>query len=320
MCELKRQGLRSRTPTEPPTTNGHGHVLRRRRADQGNSNGAGSRNGHKPSGPASKWAGRGLLSALVPRSTLLHRLIQLVLLACLANAVVICVIVYHMSIAANNFGGATYAAERLKTEYPFWFVRFINSVEGLQDVFGSAANRAARAYFEHQWPVIEARASDFKLHPYFSKTVAPPADALTWHAMIHARILSFKRQLDEENRHDFRLEKDKCAMLEIYGRAGFRLPRVLGHWDDRERLIAALRSGEAIRSATPAEWPVFIKACHLTQSSSQGTRALKGPEDLQGGASPAPLTPFSPHVTPRFSIHHPMIFINLTIRIPRRTR
>lgn len=55
---------------------------------------------------------------------------------------------------------------------------------------------------------------------------------------------------------------------------------VSGEWRSRDSFIKALREGEIVKRAGDSEWPIFFKACHLTQSSSRGTLIVKDPAHL----------------------------------------
>merc|ERR1711904_59621 len=49
-------------------------------------------------------------------------------------------------------------------------------------------------------------------------------------------------------------------------------------WRDKAQFLSALQSGEVAKSAT--SWPVFLKVCHLTQSSSRGTLIIKSAAEM----------------------------------------
>merc|ERR1719240_2429809 len=49
-------------------------------------------------------------------------------------------------------------------------------------------------------------------------------------------------------------------------------------WRDKDQFKKDMASGEAYKKA--AEWPLFVKVCHLTQSSSRGTQALTSAKDI----------------------------------------
>ncbi|KAJ9453693.1 hypothetical protein DIPPA_04589 [Diplonema papillatum] len=132
----------------------------------------------------------------------------------------------------------------------------------------------AERYFDEQWPLVNASASTFPVHWYFAKTQVPPdTDSVTWYDIVQARIESFARLLKEENRDDFRVEKDRCEMYRFFERA--RLPHIkVAHvWTDSAEFAKSVRSGEAFKNIT--RWPAFFKACHLTQGSMKAVMAIR---------------------------------------------
>jgi hypothetical protein len=56
-----------------------------------------------------------------------------------------------------------------------------------------------------------------------------------------------------------------------------------GEWRSRDAFVEALQGGEVSKLAGDSEWPIFFKACHLTQSSSRGTLIIKDQEKLSAG-------------------------------------
>ena len=56
-----------------------------------------------------------------------------------------------------------------------------------------------------------------------------------------------------------------------------------GEWRSRDAFVDALQGGEVSKLAGDSEWPIFFKACHLTQSSSRGTLIIKDQEKLSAG-------------------------------------
>lgn len=89
------------------------------------------------------------------------------------------------------------------------------------------------------------------------------------------------RQLRVQQRDDYRVEKDRCAQFLFLQANQIPFPPLLGQWSDREALKSDLRTGAAIANATA--WPIFLKACHLTQHSSTGTISISSREALHDG-------------------------------------
>merc|ERR1719502_2265297 len=107
--------------------------------------------------------------------------------------------------------------------------------------------------------------------------------------MIHQRIKAMAKSLEEEGRDDFRVEKDRCAMTAFFARNNLPMCGVLGTWNDVDSFKEAVNSGAVAALAegqpTGEQWPMFIKACHLTQSSSSGTMFLKSKADAEEKAA-----------------------------------
>eukprot|EP00469_Lotharella_globosa_P002674 CAMPEP_0167801696 /NCGR_PEP_ID=MMETSP0111_2-20121227/18622_1 /TAXON_ID=91324 /ORGANISM="Lotharella globosa, Strain CCCM811" /LENGTH=474 /DNA_ID=CAMNT_0007697479 /DNA_START=1 /DNA_END=1425 /DNA_ORIENTATION=- len=130
----------------------------------------------------------------------------------------------------------------------------------------------AKQYYETQRPLFEEAARNFELHPYWAKTEINTIDA-GWYEMITLRGKAMEKMLREEQRDDFRIEKDKCQMYKFFTENKFRTAKILGYWDDYEEFTDDLFTGKAIPAN--ASWPTFFKCCHLTQGSSESTIMLK---------------------------------------------
>merc|ERR1711907_845724 len=83
---------------------------------------------------------------------------------------------------------------------------------------------------------------------------------------------------------DYRVEKDKCTMYSWLKLNNF--PHVALHfdpdagpqtpWRSEDKFIADMRDGRAYEGTQ--SWPIWVKACHLTQGSAESTRPLKNAE------------------------------------------
>merc|ERR1711865_318406 len=175
--------------------------------------------------------------------------------------------------ASSKFGMTVAVGDDVKTLLPWHFA-------GLQAAMkmcgGFYHNQHATEYFEAQRPLFEAAAAEYHVHRYFSTLEVPKE--ISWHNMIHARIIAFAQLQLSEGRDDFRVEKDRCAMYEFFRRNNIPICKVLGSWRDQNQMLQSFSNG-SFSSAVPT-WPVFLKACHLTQSSSKGTRIIKSAEHL----------------------------------------
>jgi len=207
-----------------------------------------------------------------------------VVLIVVANVAVVAWMFYHLGRSASSGlpGESVATAERVKTLFPQHF----RIVMGVMEL--GFSNARAAQYYEEQAPLLAQAAADFKLHPAFARTNVSdlPDDGVTWHNMIHRRIIAMATSLREEGRDDFRVEKDRCAMFRFFQKNAFPICPVFGYYDSKEALVSALDSETAVPAARAADtaYPAFIKACHLTQSSSRGTFAVANADAL---ASPA---------------------------------
>lgn len=187
------------------------------------------------------------------------------------NAVMLGIMFGMLAVGASSGeAGATVAtAEYVKTIFPYHFAALMWAMTR------PLPNYAARAYAEQQRPLFAAAARGFRLHPDFAATRELVEPSMTWHGLIHARTKSMARLLREEGRDGFMVEKDRCEMYKFFAANDFPICEVRGVYETKEAAKQAFASGAATAGAT--QWPLFLKACHLTQSSSRGTRAIAAP-------------------------------------------
>mmetsp|Transcript_2871 Transcript_2871/g.6698 ORF Transcript_2871/g.6698 Transcript_2871/m.6698 type:complete len:570 (-) Transcript_2871:271-1980(-) len=137
---------------------------------------------------------------------------------------------------------------------------------------GSDAAKRAEAYWKTQEPHIKASLQqNFTLHPYFSHTEV--WEGARWDEIINQRITAMGRQLDNEGKKGFMIEKDKCAMFEFFQRQGIPIPKIVQISRDHETTVKMLRTIQKNRN--DYSWPLFLKGCHLTQGSDKGMMPLK---------------------------------------------
>ena len=142
------------------------------------------------------------------------------------------------------------------------------------DPVAQRARKRAAAYYEEQRPLFEAAAKRFYLNQYFVDAARNfSGHDSSFYDLVEKRLHAMAA-LHKQNAaaDDFRIEKDKCAMTNFFVRNQLPTPPLLRHWDDRESLLAELRSGAAV--AKVAQWPVFLKFCHLTQGSAHSVRPV----------------------------------------------
>eukprot|EP00472_Partenskyella_glossopodia_P004299 CAMPEP_0197539244 /NCGR_PEP_ID=MMETSP1318-20131121/62114_1 /TAXON_ID=552666 /ORGANISM="Partenskyella glossopodia, Strain RCC365" /LENGTH=273 /DNA_ID=CAMNT_0043097909 /DNA_START=396 /DNA_END=1214 /DNA_ORIENTATION=- len=88
------------------------------------------------------------------------------------------------------------------------------------------------------------------------------------------------RKLEEDGRDDFKVEKDKCVMMDFFKKNQFPMPQVLKVWKVKEIAKRDIRDdAQSLLGST--DFPVFLKCCHLTQGSSKSTIPLKSLDYVQ---------------------------------------
>jgi len=93
-----------------------------------------------------------------------------------------------------------------------------------------------------------------------------------WEAMMINRAISMKNALPQDG---FKIEKDKCIMTQWLIGAGLPTPAIAGPWRTLEGTVTALREG-----SFDLRFPVFLKACHITQGDQNGVLKIKTKADL----------------------------------------
>jgi hypothetical protein len=140
----------------------------------------------------------------------------------------------------------------------------------------------ARWYFDSQQRAIRASAAHHRVHPYFlgwehgAPTDKPLKEVIT-HRMRH-----WTRRQRVEDSDDFLVEKSKCAMISFFQRNGLPTAPVLGRGiysspHDMGRALAAESSSGALNVT---RWPIFVKACHITQGSLRSVKMIKSAHEM----------------------------------------
>lgn len=169
----------------------------------------------------------------------------------------------------SELGSKTMLGDYLKGLYPYHFPLVVRVFQYAQ----MARNEHPGVYYEHERPHILKSLQTFSLHPYFQMPYVP--NASDWHGLLHERVKNFRRQMDTTGARDFEMEKDRCQMYRFYRKHNLPLLPLHGEWHTLNELLSAVQDGRAFHNTSA--WPVFWKACHLTQSSSAATRAMKAP-------------------------------------------
>uniref|UniRef100_A0A7S0LKI1 Uncharacterized protein n=1 Tax=Coccolithus braarudii TaxID=221442 RepID=A0A7S0LKI1_9EUKA len=137
-----------------------------------------------------------------------------------------------------------------------------------------ASYKHALHYFKQQRPLMMHKAATFELHEYWGGVDS--SDGLRhWDLLMGDRVDSMLSQFRSHPAFDdFKIEKDKCVMLDFFVRNCFPVPPVLRTWhDSADSFVRDLREGRAVPKG--AAWPAYLKFCHLTQGRMDSVRRLR---------------------------------------------
>lgn len=176
-------------------------------------------------------------------------------------------IITVFAMSADVYGKAQAQAEVLREIYPVQMSQTVAAIKWI----ASSQNTYAQTYYEMERPNIIAAAKEFEMHPYFNNPDMVNAEP-SWNGMLHQRMKYFRKTYEEQGRRDFDLEKDRCKMFHFFDKHGLPMLPLHGEWDDLSALKSDVYSGKAFQNVT--DFPVFWKACHLTQGSAMGTRSM----------------------------------------------
>mmetsp|Transcript_21917 Transcript_21917/g.31738 ORF Transcript_21917/g.31738 Transcript_21917/m.31738 type:complete len:409 (+) Transcript_21917:85-1311(+) len=171
----------------------------------------------------------------------------------------------------GEFGSIIAVVNDLRFQYPVHF-EMVNRVTKLP-----FPNNSAKRYYEEQKDFFLKAAEEFEIHPYWADNNAK--EGMGFREVVTERVLGMYRQFQATGRMDYRLEKDRCAMIEFFRNNNIPHPAVKKMWYSKEAVIEDLKSG-AIEKMVD-NFPIFLKACHLTQQSSDGTFSIKTPAALK---------------------------------------
>mmetsp|Transcript_10713 Transcript_10713/g.17397 ORF Transcript_10713/g.17397 Transcript_10713/m.17397 type:complete len:546 (+) Transcript_10713:72-1709(+) len=139
----------------------------------------------------------------------------------------------------------------------------------------------AREYFMEQKDQHLKHARNFTLRRSWGLIGYPNAASVSWEDLISFRVQRMADLLEQEDVHDFLIEKDKCFMYNFFKSQAIPFVPIYGDFSDEVAATGALTS--ILRSSgNTKESMIFIKACHLTQGSDNGTLIVKMEADLLG--------------------------------------
>ena len=175
-------------------------------------------------------------------------------------------VIHSLTTAAKGPFGLTLAVnDALSEQFP------MHTILLQKMVLLPIPNPGAKRYYESQRDFFLQAARDFELHPYWS-TYNQATPDMNFRQVVTERIRSMYRQFKETHRMDYRLEKDRCAQFDFLRRNQIPHPMIRKTWYSQEQVLQDVESGAAVENLE--HWPVFFKACHLTQRSSLGTFAV----------------------------------------------
>ncbi|CAE8591139.1 unnamed protein product [Polarella glacialis] len=148
----------------------------------------------------------------------------------------------------------------------------------LDEVLPSWANRWASEMFStggivyrEQRTFFEDAARRYQLHWYW-QLKGLTEQHVTFDELVMKRLQVWVEHLHQFGRDDFKIEKDKCALINCFRMNDIPTSSVLGQWTSNDTLIEDLRSGKALEGNSV--WPVFLKCCHLTAGSAMSVAKL----------------------------------------------
>lgn len=182
------------------------------------------------------------------------------------------IISQYQAAASGPFGSTLAVTDAMSARFPSHFV-VIQRLGALP-----FPNVAAKQYYEDQRDFFLQAARTFEVHPYWVNQ-NEAKDGMTFRQVVTERMRSMYRQFQENGLMDYRIEKDRCAQFDFFRRNGIAHPKIQKMWYSREQILDDVTSGSAIGDMME-HWPIFFKACHLTQRSSLGTFAISSVNEL----------------------------------------
>jgi hypothetical protein len=105
-----------------------------------------------------------------------------------------------------------------------------------------------------------------------------------WRGNQIGRAVTFLAEITEDPTQDgFKVEKDKCLMTDWIEANGLPQLRRVGPWRQLPKTVAVLREiadGKMPDKEAPLKYPIFLKACHITQGIQHGTHFIKSQADF----------------------------------------
>eukprot|EP00038_Savillea_parva_P029180 m.69333 g.69333 ORF g.69333 m.69333 type:complete len:490 (+) comp8576_c2_seq1:2447-3916(+) len=168
--------------------------------------------------------------------------------------------------------------------------------------WGLSKNTAGKEMYNRWMDRFTTRGSKFLVHPYWyalkdrimhSHIRCAPGELFClppnpWRNNQIARAITFLDEIQKDPRQDgFKVEKDKCLMTDWIALNGLPQPRRVGPWRQLPATIATLREiadgkiPENEKNQSKLKYPIFLKACHITQGVQHGTHIIKSEKDFK---------------------------------------
>eukprot|EP00471_Norrisiella_sphaerica_P002187 CAMPEP_0184487712 /NCGR_PEP_ID=MMETSP0113_2-20130426/10282_1 /TAXON_ID=91329 /ORGANISM="Norrisiella sphaerica, Strain BC52" /LENGTH=407 /DNA_ID=CAMNT_0026870101 /DNA_START=241 /DNA_END=1461 /DNA_ORIENTATION=+ len=141
----------------------------------------------------------------------------------------------------------------------------------------------ARDYYTAQVPEFQNLSTSFTLRRSW-EFIGHPGEGASWEEMLSFRVQRMAEMLEREDIHDFLIEKDKCFMYNFFESQAIPYVPMYGIFRKKEAALGATLS--LLNSTALRHKAIYLKACHLTQGSDDGTLQVKM-EEIPEGANAA---------------------------------
>ena len=146
----------------------------------------------------------------------------------------------------------------------------------------TATKEKARAYYEQQLAYVGKSAMDFECLDYWCQNLSVPAVERPFYDLVTSRYDNMlAKYRADSSADDFRFEKNKCEMYNWFERNAFRHAPIMrmwsaeGQWDTavatKDSVVADLLDDPTLADA----FPLFLKACHITQGWEHSVKYLR---------------------------------------------
>jgi len=112
---------------------------------------------------------------------------------------------------------------------------------------------------------VKKKASHYRLHWAFAESAKDLVrfSEPSFYDLIETRLWTLGTLLVKQDRDDFRIEKDKCKLVEFFLLNRLPTPTTYGPWQDKEQFLAAMDTDE-LKDGFKNKPGAFLKCCHLT--------------------------------------------------------